>query len=73
MDLINNKDAWKYIPCSGNFDSSYLISCTYDEYCQGYDQTWGYFLVTAPSFEDACFKLKKKLINPYNFQDHTIK
>ena len=47
----------------------FLVCCNYDEYCQGYEETWGYFLVTASSFKDAVKKLKKKLVNPDNFKD----
>lgn len=55
----------------------FLIYCEYDYDCQGMDDTFGYFLVRAKSFEEACRKLKARednyfFSNPRNFQNHTI-
>jgi len=50
----------------------YLVCLRFDEWCQGYEETWGYFLVTATSFEEACEKLRIKLHNAREFQNHTI-
>jgi hypothetical protein len=50
----------------------YLILCYYDEYCQGWEETYGYFLVYAENFEEACIKLKLKLNNAHNFINNTI-
>ena len=56
----------------------YLIFCEYDEYCQGWEATSGYFLVYADSFEAACNKLSQ-CYSPLdytafrNFKDCTIK
>ena len=55
-----------------NMKKQFLVYCNYDEYCQGYEETWGYFLVTASSFKDAVEKLKKKLVNPDNFRDCNV-
>jgi len=50
----------------------FLIYCTYEYYCQGYEDTQGYWLVTARSFELACHILKEKLRNARDFEDRTL-
>jgi hypothetical protein len=51
---------------------TYLIQCRYEYYCQGYEETFGYFLVYAKSFEEGCNKLSKILQNAHNFENMTI-
>lgn len=50
----------------------FLIHCKYEYYCQGWEETHGYFLVTAESFEKACRKLRKKLKNAYGFENNNV-
>ena len=50
----------------------FLIHCTYEYYCQGYEDTQGYWLVTANSFEDACEILKTELRNARYFENRTL-
>lgn len=50
----------------------YLIRCVYDYYCQGYEETFGYFLVKASSFENACIKIGNKVANAREFENCTI-
>jgi hypothetical protein len=58
---------------------NWLVVCRYDEYCQGWDATWGYFLVrNAPSYEAACnrvkiwFRTQRDMKNPHDFSNHTV-
>jgi hypothetical protein len=50
----------------------FLIYCTYEYYCQGYEDTQGYFLVTATSFEEACGIIRINLRNARNFENKTL-
>lgn len=50
----------------------YLISCYYEYFCQGWEETFGYFLVNADCWENACEKLNKKLRNPRDFVNCNI-
>ena len=50
----------------------YLINCDYEEWCQGWDNVNGYFLVYAPSFDEACSYLENELRKPQNFRNCTI-
>lgn len=50
----------------------FLVYCRYEEYCQGWEETYGYFLVTAESFEEAYRKLEKKLEMAHGFQDKNV-
>lgn len=51
---------------------TFLIQCRYEYYCQGYEDTYGYFLVYAKSYDEACAKLSKKLRNARSFENMTI-
>ena len=53
-------------------ETQWLISCYYEYYCQGWEETHGYFLVRADTFSAACEKLKKKLENANRFANHTL-
>jgi len=48
----------------------FLIGCTYDYYCQGYETTQGSFLVKAKTFEQACEKLKLDLIDKEGYESN---
>lgn len=73
MNMENPKDKRQHPTArSGATGSTYLVCCHYEEYCQGYEETWGYFLVTAASFELACKKIKTKLRNAHSFENHTL-
>jgi hypothetical protein len=50
----------------------WLIACSYDEYCQGYERNSGYWLVYADSFEQACEMLRTRLIKPDGFINCTV-
>lgn len=50
----------------------YLISFTYDHYCQGYENVELTVLVYACSFNYACDKIKKKYRNARDFENLTI-
>lgn len=50
----------------------FLVYCHYDYYCQGTDDTWGYFLVKARTFQEACRKVAAKVDNAREFVDRTI-
>jgi len=55
----------------------YLIFCEWDYYCQGWDDTYGYFLVTADTFSQACAKVVKHLEeqgmrNVRGFENRTV-
>lgn len=50
----------------------YLISCWHTVYCQGSEETFGYFLVRASCYEDAVNKLCSKLESPRDFENCTI-
>lgn len=50
----------------------FLVYCQYDYYCQGIESTWGYFLVEATHFEDACNKIRCHKANTRNFENRTI-
>ena len=54
--------------------NGYLISFRYEEWCQGWDNTYGYVLVYAHTYEDAVRKLKNtgRYHNPRSFKNHTI-
>jgi hypothetical protein len=51
---------------------AWLVRCEYDYYCQGWEDTYGYFLVYADSFKDSCSKLAKRLKNARHFEDCTV-
>jgi hypothetical protein len=51
---------------------AFLLSCWYDYYCQGTEAGFGYFLVYAHSFEDACNKLRQTLENVRDITNCTI-
>lgn len=58
---------------------SYLIFCHYESYCQGWENSYGYFLVhKARNFNDACDKLKYwfskqvEVQNPRDFTNNTV-
>lgn len=58
---------------------SFLVSCHYDEYCQGWESSWGYFLVhNVQSFREACAAVEQSvkddddIRNLHAFHDHTI-
>ncbi len=50
----------------------FLISFTYDGYCQGYEEMNETLLVYAESFDDACTKISYKRANPRNFKNLTL-
>ena len=57
----------------------FLISCNFEEYCQGWEETYGWFLVRAETYEQACFKLRTALgegttdtRNVHNFRNCTV-
>lgn len=50
----------------------FLIFCEYDYYCQGIESTWGYFLVEATHYENACNKVRTRVEKARNFEDRTI-
>ena len=52
--------------------SMILVECTWDHYCQGYEDASGYFLVKARDFEEACRKLEVKLYNARDFRNQTV-
>lgn len=49
-----------------------LVHCEHEVYCQGYEMTWGYFLVEAWNFEHACIILREKLDKAGHFKNCTI-
>ena len=56
---------------------AWLVECTYDYWCQGWEDTRGYFLVYADSYETACDKVigltaTKGVNNPRDFENKTI-
>jgi len=53
-------------------EKTFLIECHYEYYCQGYEDTYGSFLVYAASFEEACLKLKRCLNKASRFVNHTV-
>lgn len=50
----------------------YLVYCEYDYYCQGIESTYGYFLVEATHWEDACNKVRANVENARNFENKNI-
>lgn len=50
----------------------YLVYCEYDYYCQGTESTYGYFLVEATHWEDACNKVRARVDNARNFVNKNI-
>jgi len=52
--------------------SQFLIYCTYEYYCQGYEDTQGYYLVTATNFDEACEIIKQNVRNARYFEDRTL-
>ena len=50
----------------------FLISCDYEYYCQGFEETYGYFLVSASTFEEACKKLESNLSDATNFHNCNV-
>ena len=50
----------------------FLIYCQYDYYCQGTESTWGYFLVSSYSFEQACMKIVRDIPGARDFENKTI-
>lgn len=53
-------------------DKLFLLFCDYEYYCQGYENTYGYFLVYAEDFADACTKLKREIPSAHNIKNKTI-
>lgn len=52
--------------------NQYLITFTYDYYCQGYDKAQGSVLVNANTFEQACEAIKIKFYNARDFENLTL-
>lgn len=53
-------------------NKQYLIFFYYDAYCQGYEESYQYCLVTASSFEAACNKISAKFYKARDFTNLTI-
>lgn len=53
-------------------NKQFLVYCQYDYYCQGIESTWGYFLVTAKTFAEACAKVQENEENARDFENKTI-
>jgi hypothetical protein len=50
----------------------YLVTFTYDAYCQGYEEATEDRLVYASSFEQACNVIKLDFLNARDFQNSTL-
>jgi hypothetical protein len=51
---------------------AYLVTFTYDAYCQGYEEATLDRLVYASSFEQACNVIKLDFYNARDFQNSTL-
>lgn len=52
---------------------AYLISCTHQTYCQGWENCTEDFLVYAESYERACTILEENLNHVVGFRNKTLK
>jgi hypothetical protein len=50
----------------------FLISFTYDFYCQGIEPAQEYCLVHANSYQEACGKIKEQFDNARDFKNLTL-
>ena len=57
---------------NGMKKKQFLVYCTYEYYCQGYEDTQGYFLVTAKTFEEACGIIQENVRNARDFENKTL-
>ena len=50
----------------------WLLFCNYTCYCQGWEETYGYFLVSADSLEQAIRILRTNVKDAENIVSHTL-